>query len=941
MNPLLILRTEILCFVLLLYLTYISRTFRMGKDGRLFNLMMSFSLLHVIMDGYTVWIVNHQEGTPVWVNDLAHTVFYISAILFSTEVLYYVANLCWREASVRIRCAADVLTAVYSLLVITGILKIDLSQKFNGTYASTGSAPTAGFALCFVFFAAALCMILFTRKRVGKHIRMMLVPMLFLLIAVEITQIFVKEFLFTGATVTMITIGFFFSLENPAAVQEKLIMMDALSGLDSRSSYENDIQEYDAEFLGDKTIAFTFVFVDINNLRSINGLYGHAEGDSYIGRIATLLVTNLRRAEHIYRMGGDEFLAIYRKTDEKTVVRDIQRVHDACMREEEKNGYRPELAIGYAVSDIKYNNLRDVLRVADYMMYRNKAELKRESAIGPFHENGTRLNLYGLTDRVFDAMCLTSEEFYPYITNVETDVTRVAPGMAKFFGLGGEFIQGFMPMWLEKVHPADRDSVEQDIRSTIKGLKDYHFCRYRVKGKDGTYVDVTCRGGVYHGRDDEPDIFSGYVVNHGAPKTRDSVTGLMNTIMLRERLEETLAEGTPAIVMRLEIRNLNRSLMLYGTETLGDVQRSVAAICSHAVKNHGEVYSGSDRGFVFCFDDSDKAVADEVFAQIREICTGGVVAGIRIIPLDVYAGAVMLPGENIKTVDDLRSTMIYITEEAGFSGENSVMFYKPVSADIQEEDAALLRDVHHDCLTDRSRFFLRMQPIVYAQTGKLAGAEALLRYQSPKYGEVPPGRFISFLESDAGYTELGYDILRSAMRQAGEIRKTLPDFKISVNLTALQLYEDDFIQRLTDILKEESFSAENLVLELTERCKEMGFNLLRERVDKLREAGFRVALDDVGTGFSTIDLLLHLRVNEFKLDKEFTQHMHEYENDERFAKMLAIVAEENDMLLCFEGVETEDMKEHLKRFGDVILQGYYFDKPLKMEEFLAKYCGKV
>lgn len=215
------------------------------------------------------------------------------------------------------------------------------------------------------------------------------------------------------------------------------------------------MEQYDAEFLRDRTIPFTFVFIDINNLRSINGLYGHEEGDAYIGKVAALLVANLHQAEHIYRMGGDEFLAIFRKTEEKAVVRDIQRVHDACDREAEKGTwgkYRPELAIGYAVSDTKYNNLRDVLRVADYMMYRNKTALKREVAVGTVHENGTRLNLYGLTDRVFDAMCLTSVEFYPYMTNLETGVTRIAPAMEEFFGLGSEFIQDFLSVWMDRVH---------------------------------------------------------------------------------------------------------------------------------------------------------------------------------------------------------------------------------------------------------------------------------------------------------------------------------------------------------------------------------------------------------------------------------------------------------------------------------------------------------
>ena len=938
MNPILILRTEIVCLILLVYLAYISRTFRMGKDGRLFNLLLSFSVLHTVLDGVTVWTVNHLETTPPWVNDTVHIAFYMSAILYSIEVLAYVANLCYPERAKWFRVAADGLAAVYLVLTAVGVLTIRY-EAFNGTNASVGTAPTAGFALCFLFFIAAVFMILENRRKVGKHIRMMLVPMLLLLIAVEVVQIFVREFLFTGAAFTIITVGFFFSLENPAAALEKRIMQDALSGLGSRSSYEHDIQQYDAEFMAAKSTDYTFVFIDINNLRSINGLYGHQEGDAYIGRVATLLVNNLRAAEHIYRMGGDEFLAVYRKADEKTVVRDIQRVHDACAREEKLGGYRPELAIGYAVSDVKYNNLRDVLRVADYMMYRNKTALKREVAVNSIHENGTRLNLYGLTDRVFDAMCLTSEEFYPYMCNMETDVTRIAPGMAEFFGFDSEFIQDFMSSWMERVHPADRAAAEQDIRATMKGLKEYHFCRYRARAKDGSYVEITCRGGLYHGRDGEPDIFSGYMVNHGAPATRDSVTGLLNDRVLMDRISENLQSGKPFTIMRLEIRNINRALMLYGTNTVESVLRQLANLCRHSVGERGEVFSGTGRGIVFLLDSTDPAVAEEIFYQVQESCSAGLLVGSRVIPLSVFAGAAVPSAANLKTIDETRSAVVYITEEAGYSGESSLLFYRKDSADVNEEDAVLLRTVHHDCLTNRDNFFLRLQPIVDAQTGKLTGAEALIRYESDTMGEVSPGRFISFLESDPAYTELGYDILRIAVRHAARIREKIPEFSISVNLTALQLHETDFIPRLQQIVKEENYPPTNLILELTERCKEMEFGFLKRRTAELSAAGFRLALDDVGTGFSTIDLLLHLEVNEFKLDKEFTQHMQEYENDSKFAQMLATLAQENGMMLCFEGVETAEMRDYLKQFGNVLLQGYYFDKPLKMEEFEKKYCG--
>jgi EAL domain-containing protein (putative c-di-GMP-specific phosphodiesterase class I) len=250
----------------------------------------------------------------------------------------------------------------------------------------------------------------------------------------------------------------------------------------------------------------------------------------------------------------------------------------------------------------------------------------------------------------------------------------------------------------------------------------------------------------------------------------------------------------------------------------------------------------------------------------------------------------------------------------------------------------LLQQVHRDCVNNRERFHLRYQPIVKAQTGLVTGAEALIRWETPEYGEVSPSRFISFLENDPAYAPLGLEILRTAVRQAGIFMRSLPDFRINVNITALQLNEERFVSDVLRILDEEHFPPDHLILELTERCKEMEFSFLKEQVRQLQEAGIRVALDDMGTGYSTIDLLLHMNADEVKLDMTFTQEMRGNENAELLARVLCEAAARRGTELCFEGVETRDMMEYLKQYGNVLLQGYYFDRPLLPDAFSARYC---
>ena len=142
MNPLLILREEIVCLVILVFLTFISRAYRMGKDGRIFNLILTFAMLHVCMDGFTVWTVNHMDQVSPFVNTLAHWMMYMSAIMFSVEMFGYVLYTCYPQMKKQWHWIPLIPAGIYAVLLVS-VLTIEY-QPFHDTMASAGSAPTAG-----------------------------------------------------------------------------------------------------------------------------------------------------------------------------------------------------------------------------------------------------------------------------------------------------------------------------------------------------------------------------------------------------------------------------------------------------------------------------------------------------------------------------------------------------------------------------------------------------------------------------------------------------------------------------------------------------------------------------------------------------------------------------------------------------------------------------
>lgn len=928
MYPVLILRSEIVCLIILLLLVLTSRSFHLGRSSKTFYRLSLFAVIHVIFDIITVWTVNHLDTVPTGVNYVAHLIFYLAAILFSHEILDYVVTLCYPAKSKLIYYLGLALPVIY--LFCLPFLPIDY-VICNGTNSSTGPAAYVGYGIAFIYFITATIIILLNKSKLSAAIRNTLLPMLFVLIIVETLQIFFRELLFTGGGVTIITVAFFFTLENPVKIFERKVMTDALTGVRSRHSYDQSIAEYDEQFRSAPSDRFIFAFCDINNLRAVNARFGHAEGDHYISFISSILSRDLAHAEGIYRMGGDEFLVIYVDVPEDTVSAELSKVHESTELESVDMDYDPSVAIGYAVSSSEYNSLRDVLRTADYIMYRNKAEMKGQKAFLR-GIRGTRLNLSGLTDRIFDAMSSSNNRSYPFITNMETSVTRISDYWRDFFGLPDVFFASFINVWKDYIHPEDREAFVRAFDLAYSGKEQFLDTEFRALAPDGDYVTCSCRGSVYHGKDGEPDVFAGYMVNHGVADTVDPITGLSNLKVIARRIEDSKSQGKTVTVLKLRIKNFTRVNLLYGYEAADDLKRSIGARLCEIIGNHGTVYCQDGSNFSILFQGDDKPLASVMARRIRESFRGGLRLHNTVLPMDTCAGAMVIKPDNGLVEKEQRSALIAALEESDAFRHGELVFVD----EIQKTDSAdfhLLAAIHRDVLGAKEHFFMRYQPINASYTGEVMGAEALIRWASPELGEIKPDRFITFLENDPCYYDLGFFILRNAIADAAEFKKQNPFFRVNINITALQLQHDDFLPRVLELLKEFNYPSSDLILELTERCKELDEDFLKERIMALRSTGIRVALDDMGTGYSTISLLVNIPMDEIKLDKDFTQKLLTSREHQIIADALCKAVHDASVDLCFEGVENKALLDFVKGYGPFLCQGYYFAKPLTASEF--------
>ena len=232
-------------------------------------------------------------------------------------------------------------------------------------------------------------------------------------------------------------------------------------------------------------------------------------------------------------------------------------------------------------------------------------------------------------------------------------------------------------------------------------------------------------------------------------------------------------------------------------------------------------------------------------------------------------------------------------------------------------------------------FYLLYQPVVDAQNEKLISAEALLRWKNDKYGMVPPDQFIPLLESDPLFPEIGEWIIKEAIYAAKKIIKKVPAFVMNINLSYTQLEKHDFVDMVFRILDDMDFPAEHLCFEVTERCRLLDIKLLRNVTAQLKSRGILVALDDFGTGFSSVGIVKELPFDIIKIDRGFVSKIEEDSVDRELMRYFAGVASLFGAKVCVEGVETAGMRDILQNFAVESFQGYYYAKPLMLDQILT------
>ncbi len=537
-----------------------------------------------------------------------------------------------------------------------------------------------------------------------------------------------------------------------------------------------------------------------------------------------------------------------------------------------------------------------------------------------------------LTNEFFDVVggCLKTR--YIYLCNMETNVSKWSKNAVDFFGLPGEFMYNANWIWTTHIHPDDLEGYNNQIRPIFSGEKKDFEAEYRAMDKDGNYVLCTGRGKVIVDKETGISYFAGCIVNHGVINNVDPNTNLYNLYEFLKRLQNYRYNKQESVVLLFGMRHFSDVNNMYGYDFGNKVIKVIADKLLEMVKGKGKVFRMDGTRFAFVSTTmSDKEVAafyDEIQNMTRhEILVDGIELAV-----DICGGMVVV---NEPEIDEhtIHSCARYALDCSKNQKHGELVIYSNENVNEDKKAIELVNALRTSILEGCEDFYMCYQPVVSAETEELIGMEALVRWDKAPFGNVSPAVFIPYLETDPVFFELGNWILKEAFTEGKVIVEKYPEFIMNVNISYAQLERTDFRKSLMSLLESTGFPPQNLCVELTERCRLLDIDFLRDEVMFLKSQGIKIALDDFGTGFSSLNLLRELPVDCIKIDRGFVTEIEDNPADQSIVKAVTQCAKELSIRVCVEGIETQKMKDYMKNYASTSYQGYYYSRPVRMSEF--------
>lgn len=496
------------------------------------------------------------------------------------------------------------------------------------------------------------------------------------------------------------------------------------------------------------------------------------------------------------------------------------------------------------------------------------------------------------------------------------------------------------------VIPEQRDQVCQQMALRLAGIPGV---RYELTGvrRDGSRFPLSVLG--------MPAQFDGRVVSVGtlqdiseqkAAEQRirelaefDPLTGLPNRRLLQDRIEQMLAvaerESSTAALLFVDIDHFKRINDSLGHRVGDELLCALSSRYAQVVRRVDTLARLGGDEFVILLPDAGALEAAEVARRLHEMSTMPFSVAGHALTVTSSIGISLYPQDG-QDIDALLKNADAAMYRAKDIGRNAFQFYSAEMNTSTLERLMMESSLRH--ALEAEEFELHYQPLVSLKSGKIIGAEALIRWRHPDLGIIMPDRFISVAEDSGMINPIGDWVLFSACRQAQAwLAAGLPLQTIAVNVAPVQFRQPGFVEMVAGALSVSGLPAQCLELELTERTVMHDVDVTLGTLTALHRMGVALSLDDFGTGYSSLAYLKRFPVGKLKIDRSFIRDLETDPDDRAIASTIVSMGRSLRLSVLAEGVETAEQLGILRDMGCEMVQGYYFSKPVsaaRMTELL-------
>lgn len=401
---------------------------------------------------------------------------------------------------------------------------------------------------------------------------------------------------------------------------------DQLTGLGNRGGFARSLEE-----LWEQDTPVTMAFIDIDNLKHCNDVFGHDEGNRYILQVSLYLKLYMKVGEAAFRIGGDEFAILSTIATEDDLAERLEHCRTILLKNNDSE-MPHSFSYGVAHADPALGEASNRMTLdADHRMY----DYKLRHAMHLDRRNITQVHAddFEISDRVFDAFSMLNEGRYFFIENLDKHRTLWSQGALRDLGLPSEHIDNCRDYWKTRVHPDDLEAFTDDIAQVYNGSKHHRVMQYRVRNATSDYVLCRARGFRIDGGENEPSLYVGELVNHSLAETVDAATGLGTQRMLVNAIDACRRDHCKTGLIAVRVRGTTKLNELYGAEAVDSMLAEYAGRMLSITRGRSRVFRSRSVQFVVLSNDLDHGAFEQLTRHLKEAVFAPVrIAGDTITP---------------------------------------------------------------------------------------------------------------------------------------------------------------------------------------------------------------------------------------------------------------------------------------------------------------------